>query len=205
MIIRNCLVGLDALHEMDVIHFDIKPSNIMVTRGGFAKIIDLGSAVDRNDPGDWGERIYTPAYAAPEVLERKQWTRRSDLASLGYVLIELMTGRRLFKLARGATKLSRSELLHRKYELPERLRELLPKQSNLLVEFCKKMIAPNPDERFLSAREAELDKKCGAAAFHKQLIQGDLDAIWASNIRIWIKTIKNIEHHDVLARNRKRR
>ena len=61
-------------------------SNVAVT----PNLIDMGSAIDyRNPPRD---RECTPLYAAPEVLENREATPRSDLASVGYVLIELLSG-----------------------------------------------------------------------------------------------------------------
>ena len=48
-IIRECLAGLAALHREEIVHGDIKPSNIMIKRTGNAKIIDIGSALDLNN------------------------------------------------------------------------------------------------------------------------------------------------------------
>ena len=93
-IIRECLAGLAALHREEIVHGDIKPSNIMVKRTGNAKIIDIGSALDLNDMPQ--QKTCTPQYAAPEMLDREEMTPRSDLASVGYVLIELLAGRPLF-------------------------------------------------------------------------------------------------------------
>ncbi len=93
-IVRECLAGLAALHREEIVHGDIKPSNIMVKRTGNAKIIDIGSALDLNDMPQ--QKTCTPQYAAPEVLDREEMTPRSDLASVGYVLIELLAGRPLF-------------------------------------------------------------------------------------------------------------
>ena len=92
---------------MGVVHGDPRPANLMVQPDGSTKIIDLGSAVVQGET--LRQRVFTLAYAAPEVLESKDWTRQSDLASLGYVLLELLTGRRLF-----AAVQSIEQLLERK-------------------------------------------------------------------------------------------
>jgi serine/threonine-protein kinase len=93
-IVRECLAGLAALHREEIVHGDIKPSNIMIKRTGNVKIIDIGSALElQNMPQ---QRTCTPQYAAPEMLEREEFTPRSDLASVGYVLVELLAGRPLF-------------------------------------------------------------------------------------------------------------
>src|SRR5262249_10518042 len=92
-VLRDCLAALAALHRDDVVHGDIKPSNIMLKRTGNVKLIDIGSAIG---PGDDPRRSFTPAYAAPEVLDGPGATPQSDLASLGYVLIEMLAGAPLF-------------------------------------------------------------------------------------------------------------
>ena len=82
-ILREVLAALAALHREEIVHGDVKPSNIMVKRTGNAKIIDIGSAVDLNDLPT--TRTCTPRYAAPEMLDRDELSPRADLASAGYV------------------------------------------------------------------------------------------------------------------------
>ena len=93
-VMRECLAALAALHREGIVHSDLKPSNIMLKRTGNAKIVDIGSAFELNNLP--GQRTCTPTYAAPEVLEGSECTPRSDLASLGYVLIEMLAGRQPF-------------------------------------------------------------------------------------------------------------
>ena len=93
-VVRECLAALAALHREGIVHGDLKPSNIMLKRTGNAKIVDIGSAFElTNAPV---QRTCTPSYAAPEVLDRGECSPRSDLASLGYVLIEILAGRPVF-------------------------------------------------------------------------------------------------------------
>ena len=63
-IVRDCLAALASLHREEIVHGDMKPSNIMLKRTGHAKIIDIGAAFELSDPPP--TRTCTPAYAAPE-------------------------------------------------------------------------------------------------------------------------------------------
>ncbi len=119
-VVRGCLAALAALHREDIVHGDMKPSNIMLKRTGNSKIVDIGSAFKIGNPP--ARRTCTPAYAAPEVLEGGECTPRSDLASLGYVLIEILAGQPPFAGQSGFR-----ELLEAKRSLPQRLPQILPK------------------------------------------------------------------------------
>ena len=180
-IVRECLAALAALHREGIVHGDIKTGNIMVKRTGNAKIIDIGSAhaIDDLPP----TRTCTPAYAAPEVLEGRDNTPRSDLASLGYVLVEMLSGEPPF-----AGLQSYRDLLEAKRSLVHRLPHMLPSEvtcNELLMAFCRGLIAADPARRFPSAEEADLQKG-GAAAFHRQLIVGGLASEYENEIRAWL-------------------
>jgi serine/threonine protein kinase len=192
-IVRDCLNALAALHRHGIVHGDIKPSNIMLKRTGIAKIVDIGSAFELRDPPR--VRSCTLAYAAPEVLENRETTPRSDLCSLGYVLIELLAGRQPFA---GLTDLR--ELLEAKRTLPSRLHEILPDdvlRCELLCSFIRGMIAPDALRRFPSAEAAELLKE-GAAAFHRQLVIGNLASEYDNEIRLWLEELKELDAQDDL-------
>ena len=119
-IIRDCLVGLASLHRLGIVHGDIKPANIMLQRSiGHAEIVDLGSAFEVCEPPT--AIIQTPAYAAPEAMANGIRTARSDLASLGYVLLELLAGKQIFR-----HDMTEADLMSAKRALPQQLRSLLP-------------------------------------------------------------------------------
>ena len=182
-IIRECLGALAALHRNGVIHGDVKPANIMLKRTGHSKIVDIGSAFELNQPA---RQTFTPAYAAPEVLEGGIGTPQSDLASLGYVLIDMLAGASPFE---GITDLS--TLREAKRNLGDNLSVILPKEvvsSELLMNFCQTLVAQNPTDRFPSAEAADLFKE-GAANFHRQLVKGDLASEYDNEIRHWIEEL----------------
>ncbi len=184
-IIRQCLAALAALHREEIVHGDLKPSNIMVKRTGNAKIVDIGSALDLNDMPE--QRTCTPQYAAPEMLDRNEISPRADLASLGYVLIEILSGRRLFA---GLNTLG--ELLEAKWTLPQRLDNIMPEEvtdSHLLMAICKRLIAPDPQLRYDSAEEANTGKN-GLAAFQRTLVMGDLASEYENELRLWLEELE---------------
>lgn len=188
-IVRDCLAGLAALHRGRIVHGDIKPSNIMLKRTGTAKLVDVGSAVDLDNPPP--SRGCTPLYAAPEVLESEgaEISPRSDLASLGYVLIEMLSGQPPFP-----PNLPRAQLLEAKRLLPQRLQTILPPEclaSEALMSFCKMLIAPDPARRFSNAESADLDHN-GAAVFLRQLVKGDLASEYANEIRHWLSDLNEL-------------
>jgi serine/threonine-protein kinase len=186
-IVRQCLAALAALHRQNIVHGDIKPSNVMLKRTGNAKIIDIGSAFELDHPPP--TRTCTPTYAAPEVLDGRENTPRSDLASLGYVLVEMLSGRQPF-----ANMNSYGELLEAKRTLPQRLSQLLPAEvlcNELLMNFCRGLIAPDPQMRFPDAEAATLVKE-GAAAFLRQLVKGDMSSEYENEIRLLIEELKDL-------------
>ncbi len=187
-IVRECLAALAALHREGIVHGDLKPSNIMIKRTGNAKIVDIGSAFELGHPP--ARRTCTPTYAAPEVLDGGESTARSDLASLGYVLIEMLAGVPAF-----AGLNSLRELLEAKRSLAQRLPLLLPEEvvcNELLMAFCRGLIAPDPMRRFPSAEAADLVKE-GAASFHRQLIKSDLASEYDNEIRAWLAELSDPE------------
>jgi eukaryotic-like serine/threonine-protein kinase len=186
-VVRDCLAALAALHREGIVHGDMKPANIMLKLTGNAKIVDIGSAFEVGHPP--ARRTCTPTYAAPEVLEGGESTPRSDLASLGYVLIEMLAGQSPFTGQTGFR-----ELLEAKRSLAQRLPQILPEEvvcNELLMTFCRGLIAPDPARRFPSAEAADLVKD-GAAAFHRQLVKSDLASEYDNEIRTWLAELSDL-------------
>jgi eukaryotic-like serine/threonine-protein kinase len=92
-------------HRHLVIHRDLKPSNILVTAEGHVKLVDFGISKQIGevrtgaDGTSIGQRLMTPAYAAPEQIRGEPVGLYSDVCSLGVILYELVTGRMPFDLS----------------------------------------------------------------------------------------------------------
>ncbi|NLS95114.1 MAG: serine/threonine protein kinase [Planctomycetaceae bacterium] len=203
-IIRSCLEALDRLHSRGVVHGDVKPSNIMLTPEGDVKVVDSGSAFlwrQSQEP-----YFCTPRYAALEVLEKGACTPRSDLASLGYVLVELLTGRPLFPDRRPPAPRETSmpqeastgikpeldrQLAEEKRQLPNSLDQLLAGYSLRLRQLCQRLIHPNPECRFESARAAELF----AYEFVQELERAKLACHFHNEFRRWLEALQQSENH----------
>jgi serine/threonine-protein kinase len=96
---RKLCAGLAAAHEKGVLHRDLKPGNIMLDSHGQVLITDFGLAALAGEVEGAEVRNGTPAYMAPEQLDGKEVTTRSEIYSLGLVLYEIFTGKRPFESA----------------------------------------------------------------------------------------------------------
>ncbi|KAI8138852.1 kinase-like domain-containing protein [Fennellomyces sp. T-0311] len=88
------LNGLEYLHANEVVHCDLKAANILTTKTGDVKLSDFGVSLNLKIKGaDAGSVSGTPNWMAPEVIELKGASTKSDIWSLGCTLVELVTGK----------------------------------------------------------------------------------------------------------------
>ncbi len=92
----SILKALDTAHANGIVHRDIKPANILLMDDGNVKVADFGVAkLDRLDLTMQGNAVGTPSYMSPESLKGKTVTHLTDIYSLGAVMLQMLTGKRL--------------------------------------------------------------------------------------------------------------
>ncbi len=154
-IIADVAVGLQVAHSLGIIHRDVKPSNILVTRNGHGKVSDFGlvRVDDPNDPLDVfaNKSIGTPLYAAPEIIRRETISPAIDIYSLGATLFHTLTGRPPYT----AKKIKDILDQHLNAE-PPNLRQFLPDCSINLSSLISRMMAKAPESRPTAAEVAAI-------------------------------------------------
>src|SRR5262245_61712150 len=165
--------ALDRAHRAGVVHRDLKPGNVMLTRGG-AKLMDFGLARATGLAGPGGASgvtqvaltqsptvaapltaegtiVGTFQYMAPEQLEGREADARSDLWALGCVLYEMSTGRRAFEGRSQASLIS--AIMSSEPPPIEQTSPLSPPALDRLVHAC---LAKDPEDRLQTAHDVKL-------------------------------------------------
>jgi len=157
--------GLERAHKTGLIHRDLKPGNIMLTKSG-AKLMDFGLAkpVQMASSGltqtlptpqqpltTEGAVVGTFQYMAPEQLEGKEADTRSDIFSLGAVLYEMATGQRAFSGKSAASTIAAILAAH-----PPAVSSIQPLLPSALDHLIKSCLAKDPDERLQTVHDVKM-------------------------------------------------
>ena len=148
--------GLGFAHSRGVVHRDVKPGNVLLTRSGQAKVTDFGIAralsSSDEDLTQAGSVMGTATYFSPEQAQGLSVDPRSDLYSLGVVLYELVTGRPPFT---GETPLAIAyKHVQDQPAPPSTLMTGLPEALEAII---MKLLAKRPDDRYASAEDLRSD------------------------------------------------
>jgi serine/threonine-protein kinase len=144
------LRAITYIWRFKIVHRDIKPGNIMLTRSGTAKLADFGFVKSKFDPllSTEGEVLGTPDYISPEqALGLTDIDFRSDIYSLGCSLYHMLTGQTPF----GGTS---SEVMRKHIkEEPPPLHEAAPDLPEAACELLEKMMSKDPEERYENTQQ----------------------------------------------------
>ncbi|MFJ3231433.1 protein kinase [Streptomyces sp. NPDC086787] len=164
-ITADVLAALEVSHEMGLVHRDIKPGNVMMTKRGVVKVMDFGIARAMQSGvtsmTQTGMVVGTPQYLSPEQALGRAVDARSDLYSVGIMLFQLVTGRLPFD-ADSPLAIAYAHV-QEEPAAPSSINRALPPAVDALVA---RALKKNPNERFPSAESMRDECLRVAASAH---------------------------------------
>jgi serine/threonine protein kinase/tetratricopeptide (TPR) repeat protein len=170
--LQHVAEGLAKAHAAGIVHRDLKPDNVMITRDGYAKILDFGlaklteqtkrqgvepqeeapTAVMQPPLSTPGLVMGTVGYMSPEQAQGRGVDHRSDIFSFGCLLYEAATSQRAFASE------STIDTLHKIVHAPVALvKDVNPSAPGDLTRIVRRCLAKDPDERYQSIKEAAIE------------------------------------------------
>jgi serine/threonine protein kinase len=146
-LMRQVCDALAQAHALGIIHRDLKPSNILLDRAGVPRVMDFGIAARTADATDDGPGLVgTPAYMAPEYVSGRVISEKMDVFAAGLVLLEMLTGQRVFRGGGPDALLQR--IAHEPVTLPKSA-GIDDRLGDVILRAC----ALDPAQRFPTAAE----------------------------------------------------
>jgi serine/threonine protein kinase len=163
-------------HAAGIIHRDVSPSNVLLSKAGEIKLADFGIAKATNHPGSVqsGALKGKIPYMAPEYAMGRHCSPRSDLFSLGVLLYECLAGYRPFDGGSDIQTLDRAR--NGRHDL---LHEVVPDTPAPLANAIESLLAPNPE-----------DRPPNAAAFIRMLVEVPPPPLAQRNLGMLVRSIE---------------
>jgi serine/threonine-protein kinase len=182
-IVANVAAGLHAAHELEdsdgtklrVVHRDVSPQNILISKNGHVKVADFGVAKAQGQlhrPTETGEMKGKLAYMAPEQVTAKDIDHRADIFALGCVLYEVTVGRRPFQ-GEGALS-TLYQLLEQSVTSPS---EIVPDYPAPLAAIVLKALAKDANERYQTAEDLRVALEAWIASSAATVSERDIAAL----------------------------
>ena len=158
-LVHQVVQALGAAHRSGLVHRDVKPSNVLLTTEGRAKLADFGLVRRHGEFGSAAAKVAgTPTFMAPELFAGEPASPRSDIYAVGVMFYYLLSARLPFS----ADRISRLIRLHRQESIPD-LREVIPDLSDHLIEIVSRCLAKEPSVRYASAEALSEDLETAIA------------------------------------------